>query len=145
MILVYVRQSNAVRPPLSVYHPCCLHVEPAVLCLQYVGDQHRRNNLHVPIFATAIASLWLIWWYLHHFSKGLFVNFALWAHVEFWHSILIYQNYGNVGQEPKKLNELYYIYSEVSVSYCAPNSIKSSNQNFKKHSITQLNHRFFSV
>ena len=39
MILVSVRLSNDFRPPLSVYHPFFLHVEPAALYLQYVGDQ----------------------------------------------------------------------------------------------------------
>ena len=40
LIYVLVRPSNAVRPPLSVRHPCHLHVEPTALYLQWVGDQH---------------------------------------------------------------------------------------------------------
>ena len=34
LVYVLVRPSNAVRPVLSVRHPCCLHVEPDALYVQ---------------------------------------------------------------------------------------------------------------
>ena len=50
---------------------------------------------------------WFIWCSEHHCSKVICAHFVLWAHVEFWHSSLIHQSYGNVVQELKKLNNPY--------------------------------------